>query len=106
MNAMFEGHAAPMFLIEPETGNIYLCNQAAADFFRYSKDDLLKMRIFDICALDSSTTKAMLREAFAKEQKYISLPGLLSTGETRIIDIFNSLIYTSERLFFQLSMMH
>lgn len=103
MNAMFDGHAAPMFLIEPETGNIYLCNQAAADFFRYSKDDLVKMRIFDICALDFSTTKAMLREAFAKEQKYISLPGLLSTGETRIIDIFNSLIiYEGNKLFFSI----
>ena len=100
MNAMFEGHTAPMFLVEPRTGKISLCNQAGIDFFGYAKDEILKMRIHDLCALDEAEVNGKLHEATSSEE-LLSIPSRLKSGEIRIIDIFsNPILYEEKELLF------
>lgn len=45
---MFNGADLPMFLIEPETGNIEEANSAATQFYGYAKDQLRGMNIGEI----------------------------------------------------------
>ena len=100
MNAMFEGHTAPMFLIEPQTGEIFLCNCAGSDFFGYTKDKLVGMRIHDICALGEEEVNSKLCNV-TFNKNYLSIPSRLKSGEIRIIDIYSSpILYEGKELLF------
>ena len=102
MNAMFEGHTAPMFLIEPQTGEISLCNRAGSDFFGYTKEELMGMRIHDLCALDETEVSSKLRDA-TSNKNFLSIPSRLKSGEIRIIDIFsNPILYEGKELLFSI----
>ncbi len=102
MNAMFEGHTAPMFLIEPETGKINLCNQAGADFYGFSKAELQNKRVHDICALDEAEVNKKLFDVVSSND-FISVPSRLKSGEIRIIDIFSRpILYEGKELLFSI----
>ena len=102
MNAMFEGHVAPMLLIEPLTARIKHCNQASTDFFGYSKTELLRMRVHDLCALEAEEVNNRLRVNDA-DKRILSAPARLKSGPIRMIDVFSDPIqYEGRKLFFSI----
>lgn len=90
MEAMLKGHGAVMFLMEPESGSILDVNPAAIDFYGYSREELLSMRIRDINMLPEEEIKALRFKALDQKQKYFTFPHRLKNGEIRKVDVYTS----------------
>ncbi len=89
-NLMFERHAATMLLIEPQTGAILDANQAAVNFYGYSKAELCEMFIQEINMLPSEQVAAERQKAFSEERNYFVFPHRLASGEERIVEVRSS----------------
>lgn len=73
--SLFEDSFAPRLIIEPETGNITDANQAAVDFYGWSRDDLKEMMVFDINVLTPDEVAEKMAAARA-QGKTISSSGI------------------------------
>lgn len=101
--AMINHHQAVMLLIEPLAGKIIEANQAATDFYGYTKDELLQMTIQDINILDQEDVSSLRMKALSKGQKYFTFPHRLKNGETRIVDVYSSPIeYDNRKVLFSI----
>ena len=87
---MFERHAAIMLLIELQTGAILDANQAAVNFYGYSKAQLCGMFIQEINMLPPEQVAAERQKAFGEERNYFDFPHKLASGEERIVEVRSS----------------
>lgn len=88
--AMFNEHDAVMILIELETGAFLDANPSAFEFYGYSRNELLTMKIQDINLLPAEEVNALSAKAAAKKQKYFAFPHRLKNGEIKIVDVYTS----------------
>jgi diguanylate cyclase (GGDEF)-like protein/PAS domain S-box-containing protein len=95
---MFEGHSAIMLLVEPETGVILNANQAALDFYGYSKSKLCGMLIHEINMLPPEQVAVERQKALNKERNYSIFPHKLASGEERIVEVHSSPITLQEKI--------
>lgn len=87
---MFESHAAIMLLVEPHTGAILDANQAAIDFYGYSKSTLCRMSINELNTLPSEQVNAERLKALDADQNFFVFPHRLASGEIRIVEVHSS----------------
>ncbi len=57
--SFFHGQDAVKMLVDPESSEIIAANEMAASFYGYSRDDLLQMRLTDLCLVPQ---RLLLRE--------------------------------------------
>jgi PAS domain S-box-containing protein len=88
--AMFESHQAVMLLIEPETGMIIDANIAATTFYKYSREELKKLKIQDINQLAPDAVRAEWRKALRDERNYFIFPHKLADGQIRQVEVYSS----------------
>jgi diguanylate cyclase (GGDEF)-like protein/PAS domain S-box-containing protein len=87
---MFERHASPMLLIDPETGEIIDANAAAAKFYGYNLPQIKAMNIYQINILPKEQV-ALERQLAVKEQRnYFVFPHQLANGEIRHVEVHSS----------------
>jgi len=86
---MFEGHNAPMLLIDEETGAIERANAAAAEFYEYDRDVLTSMSIQDINQLPAEAVARERREA-AKDGDEFLFEHELASGEVRTVRVLSA----------------
>ncbi len=94
---MFDGHAAVMLLIEPETGDILDANQAAVGFYGYPKSKLCSMSIQEINTLPPEQVKAERQKAFQEARNHFVFPHRLASGQERIVEVHSSPIRLGEK---------
>ena len=94
---LFEGHSAPMLLIDPHTGAIERANDAAADFYGYDRDALTDMRIQSINQLDDDAVARRRAAAADGETNRFVFPHELADGEVRQVEVDSSPIHTGEK---------
>ncbi len=87
---MFERHGAIMLLIDPETGNIIDGNQAAAEFYGYSKEKLSQINISDINMLENNQVRDFMRMALMGEMDVFMFPHRLSNGQERMVEVHSA----------------
>ena len=87
---MFLTHDAIMLLIDQETGSIRDANNAAEQFYGYSKDRLNQMTIQEINSLPAE--EVALQRTLAMEQKrnYFIFPHRLANGEVKTVEVHSS----------------
>jgi PAS domain S-box-containing protein len=90
LRAMFEGHLAPMLLIEPESGRILDANAAAADFYGYARDELRAMCIEQINLLSPDEVAAQRHKAADRATNMFVFPHRLAGGEVRFVEVYSS----------------
>nr|WP_321487608.1 PAS domain S-box protein [uncultured Draconibacterium sp.] len=87
---LFENHIAVKLLINPKNGQIVRANNAAADFYGYSVEELEKMTILEI----NPSAKESLKEAAAQDASlkryYAELKHRLRSGEIRDVEVFST----------------
>jgi PAS domain S-box-containing protein len=81
-----------MMLIDPTNGNIIDANPAATNFYGYSLDELLKMKISDINISDKDLVLKEIQKALSKEKNYFIFKHRLSNGMVRDVDVCSGLI--------------
>jgi PAS domain S-box-containing protein len=94
---LFEGHSAPMMLVDPETGGIERANDAAAAFYGYDREALTDLRVQDINQLDDEAVANRRRAADQGEANRFIFPHELADGEVRQVEVDSSPIHTGEK---------
>ncbi|MGD0233055.1 MAG: PAS domain S-box protein [Syntrophorhabdales bacterium] len=87
---MFEHHKAVMVLVEPETGNIVDANDAAAEYYGYSRERLRRMNIREINQLPPEEVDAGRNMAATQERGHFIFPHRLADGRVRWVDVYSS----------------
>ena len=100
---MFECHASPMLLIEPDSGNIVNANRAAEAFYGYSIEQMKAMNIaqINVVTTDSQPGKTPL----AGQTEDVALSHRLATGAERSVEVHSSLVDVEGRSL-QFSIVH
>ncbi|SFX56197.1 sensor domain-containing protein [Marinospirillum alkaliphilum] len=92
----FEEYGAVMLVIEPSSGRIREANRAAANFYGYSIQQLQRMSIQDINALDPADV-ALERELARRENRnYFVFPHRLANGEIRTVEVYSWPLVTDD----------
>ena len=87
---IFETNQAVKLLINIETGDIVDSNQAACDFYGYSREELRSKRIDDINILPLEEIQAEMISAINENRLYFNFSHRLASGEVRERRVFTS----------------
>ena len=86
-NKLFHDHAAVKFIIDPDNGRIVDANEAAAEFYGWSIEELTKMTISQINILPPEEVKNKMLEAKNLKNIHFEFKHRKANGE--IVDIEN-----------------
>ncbi len=90
---LFEGHAAIMLLIDPQTGSILDANLAAVNFYGYPKSQLCGMSIDEINTLPPEIIAVERQNALTEKRNYFNFLHKLANGSKRVVEVHSSPIY-------------
>lgn len=91
---MFENHKAIMLLIEPESGAIIDANNAATEYYGFSRHELRVLNISDINKMAPEEIVTMRRSIIAGERNSFIAPHRRADGELRQVEVYSSPIVT------------
>ncbi len=95
--SMFELHRAVMLLIDPETGQIKDANEAAKDYYGYSRDQLRSMTIRQVNQLPPGQIQEKMKATTDAERAHHIFPHRLANGTVRWVEVYSSPILIKER---------
>jgi diguanylate cyclase (GGDEF)-like protein/PAS domain S-box-containing protein len=84
---MFEQNHAIQLLFEPSTGSIVEANQAACEFYGYSRDQMCTSAISDLAAGSAMDVAAGISRAQSHQKKYFVVQHRLSSGVIRDVEV-------------------
>jgi hemerythrin-like metal-binding protein/PAS domain S-box-containing protein len=85
----FDSNASIKWLVDPADGRIIEANQAAVDFYGYSRDALLSMHVSDINCLDREKITELMRMARAEQARHFVVQHRLANGEIRDVEVYS-----------------
>ncbi|MBF0476089.1 MAG: PAS domain S-box protein [Deltaproteobacteria bacterium] len=85
---MFETNQAIKLVVNPHDGSILDANQAACNFYGYSRDELIGMKVSRINTLPPDQIKAEIEKAASGEQLYFQFQHRLSSGAIRDVEVY------------------
>jgi diguanylate cyclase (GGDEF)-like protein/PAS domain S-box-containing protein len=94
---MFEANRAVKLLIDPATGEIVDANMAACDFYGYTREELLALRIWDINIRGEDHVRTELSRASTKERTYFHFRHMRANGEIRDVEVHTGPIESGGR---------
>ncbi|WP_276259970.1 PAS domain-containing sensor histidine kinase [Haloglomus litoreum] len=97
LDSLFEAHALPMLLIDPETGAIIDANRAAVAFYGYTIAELTAMSIDDINTLDPAEVADRRRQAADSPGKQFIFEHRTKSGDLRMVEVNSTSIQYGDR---------
>ena len=91
-NAIFFNNHTVMLLIDPFNGDIVDANPMACDFYGYSKDELVNMKICQINTLEVDNVFDEMQKAVSERKNHFIFKHRLSNGEIRDVDVYSGII--------------
>lgn len=102
-HGMFETHSAIMFLVSPETGEIFEANQSSVNFYGYTIDKLKSLKIYDLNQLTREEIDYEINLARTEKRKYFLFRHRLSNGEIRDVEVHSTpIIWQQHNLLFSI----
>ena len=96
--SLFERHRASMLLVDPDSGKIMDVNDAAVEFYGYSKAELCSMNISQINQLSIEEIGAACRSILEQKTNNFVFPHRLRSGEVRTVEVYSSPIELGGRV--------
>jgi len=96
---MFETNQAVKLVINPENGAIVEANDAACNFYGYSKKEILSLSIFDINVLTPDQVVEEMNQARSENKLVFNFPHRLASGEIREVEVYSGPIQFGENAF-------
>lgn len=87
--SLFNNSHSIMLIIHPECGNIIDANEAACEFYGYTKDEILNMRIMDINMLSEKQVLKEMQKAKLGKCKVFNFRHRLSSGDLKDVEVFS-----------------
>ncbi len=94
---MFEMHDAVMLLIDPSSGCIIDANNAAAQFYGHSRDQLCRMNISEINCLTPDEIAVEMQRAKNMENNYFVFRHRLCDGKVRTVEVHSTPVEFQDR---------
>ncbi|NHA14483.1 PAS domain S-box protein [Thioalkalivibrio sp. XN279] len=85
--SLFENKHSVMLLVDPATGEIVDANPAAAEYYGWTRDQLCKMKIFDINPMSDAALAAEMQLARAEERRFFNFQHRLADGSLRDVEV-------------------
>lgn len=89
---LFHKHAAVKLLIETQSGQIVDANEAAAEFYGWSVEQLKKMRIDEIRTLSQEEVLSEMKKAANQKRIHFEFKHRLADGSQKDVAVFRSRI--------------
>jgi PAS domain S-box-containing protein len=86
---IFETNKAVKLLIEPETGKIADANQAACEFYGYTKNEILSKNISQINVLSREGIREEMEKAKNEDRLYFNFQHKTAWGELRDVEVYS-----------------
>jgi PAS domain S-box-containing protein len=93
----FMKNPAVKLFIDPETGEIVEANQAAVDFYRLSREELIRLKISDLNTLPPDELAKRLREANADTGRRFRFTHRIGDGSHRNVEVFSAPLRMRDR---------
>ncbi len=87
---LFEKSRYPKFIIDPSSGDIVDANEAAANFYGYSEEELTGMNIDRINMLPYQDVLAEMEKARQQERNYFVFKHLLKNGDVKDVEVYSA----------------
>ncbi len=87
---MFKDHSAVMLLIDPHTGQIVEANQAAAQYYGYPLENMIKMKIQQLNLLSPAEVMQKMGGAFNKQVNIFEFRHVLADGQIRDVEVHST----------------
>lgn len=96
---MFHGHAAIKLIIDPDNDNIVDVNEAAAEFYGWSADELRQMKISQLNVLTDRESQKFIKFVNERENGRFEFQQRKANGELVDIENYNSKIIIGGKAF-------
>lgn len=93
----FEKNKAVMLVIDPETGTIVDANEAAQQYYGYSKKAMTTMKILEINTLSAEEVRQEMALAAREQRNHFYFRHKLSSGELRDVEVFSGPVRYNNR---------
>ncbi|MDP2301387.1 MAG: PAS domain S-box protein [Ignavibacteria bacterium] len=90
--SLFEEHSAVKLLINPEDGFIIDANQAASDFYGWSREKLKQMKLNEINTQSDEALKAAINKVLVEKKVKFEFKHRCADGSERDVEVFSSKI--------------
>ncbi len=87
---LFENHTAIKFLVDPDNGSIVKANQAAANFYGWSIDEIEKMNLGDINTLSREEIRKAMDHVRKDMKVRFEFKHRLSNGQIKDVEVLSS----------------
>ena len=88
----FMNHSSPMLIIDPRQMKIVEVNQSALDYYGYSYQEFLKMKISDLNILAETEVMKEVKKAKASQKVIFNFKHRLKNGEIRDVEVHSGSI--------------
>ena len=92
-----EGHSIPILLVDPDNYSIVNANQAALEFYGYTKEEITSLKSWDINTLNEDELKELISKAKSKEINRFRFKHKLKSGEIRDAEVYSSPVFLDGR---------
>ncbi len=89
ISLFMENFPSIVMILDPDTGIILECNQAAVSFYGYSREKLLSMSIFDINCLSRDEVEGEIKRAKERSQNFFRFRHRVSSGDVRDVEVYS-----------------
>lgn len=86
---IFDNGHTPMLIIDSDTGEIKDGNRAACNFYGYTRDKLLKLKITDINTLSQEEVFEEMNKARKEDRKFFRFKHKLANGEIKDVEVYS-----------------
>ncbi|MFZ4520465.1 MAG: sensor histidine kinase [Bacteroidales bacterium] len=95
--ALFFDNLSILLLIDPETGKIEEANQAACDYYGWTRSELCLKSIYEIDKADPTLIRAQIKRASSETKFQFESRHRLSSGEFKDVEVFSGPILLVNR---------
>ena len=89
---LFKDNVESMILLDPSTGGMVDANHAACDFYGYSREELLRLKIDDLAATSEGNCENRSSYKASSKGTTLAMRHRLSNGEIRHVELFSGML--------------
>ena len=94
---LFQNHHSVMFVLDPASGTFIDVNPAAEKYYGWTREQFLKLRIWDINTASKESIMVAMQNAQKRKVKIFHLKHRLASGEVRDVEVYTGPIEFSGR---------
>lgn len=96
---MFEQHSASILLINPEDGQLIGANQASADFYGWTMEELQEMNIADLSVSSNEQIGSVMKSILNKKAHHLEFVHKKKDGSLVDVEVFSNSVTVGSKKF-------